>query len=481
MTDLIVVLPACRKDAALMRKNLEWQLELGGCRPFKAVCAFDNTVPDNLTAPILQLARECYSFVWRFDYPKPRTEYWPYGPNHAFQHTALYMRRLGCPWFWFEPDVIPLRAGWLQALSDEYAKSRKKFMGSLIPGQGHCNGAAIYPAEASQIMPKAMLASSVAWDVVMKPEMIDYCHDASRLMQHAWGRVNGRFHPATGDAPSFLMPSDMNEIHPDAVVLHRCKDGTLIDRLRETTPKKSPQVEAERSTGIFIRTYRNDAQWLTWAMKSIRRFAKDYDGVTLVFPQEDRDVIEKAVIGFRCHMIMTDNDGGKGYLGQQVSKLSADKYIESDYILFFDSDCFMLKPNAPADWFSGGKIVHLITPWDHVGDARMWKAPTEKALGFEARYETMRRLPLLFPRWIVRHCREHIERVHAKPIRQYILEQPAFSEFNALGTYAMVMEPQQFKFLDTTQNPLPDMIAIQRWSYGGLTDDIKKQMEEALK
>lgn len=484
MSDLIVVLAACAKDAALLRKNLQWQIDLGGCKDFRAVCAFGGDLSDAVTGDLLMLARRCYSFVWRFDYPRARIEHWPWGPNHAFRQTAHYMQTHHAPWFWFEPDVIPLKRGWLAALYAEYRRSGKKFMGSIVPEAGHCNGAAIYPADTPNLLPRTMMThNQLAWDVIMRPEMIHLCHNASHLMQHAWGRVNGRFHHCIGEAPSFLMPSDLEEVNPNAVVLHRNKDGTLIDRLRESMRIGSQATPAFTPNGqmdIFIRTFHRDAPWLVHALSSIRKFCHGYGGVHLVYPKDDEAVIQKAVNGYNIMPHPVPNDPGVGYLEQQVSKLTADTFTRADYILYVDSDCFMLRANQPADWFTNGKIPHLITPWEHVGDAKMWKAPTEKALGCEARYETMRRIPVLFPRSVVAGCRQHIERLHQKPIREYVIEQKSFSEFNVLGTYAMVMAPHAFTFMDTTLNPLPPLIARQYWSWGGLTDAVKQEMEQAF-
>jgi hypothetical protein len=485
MSDLIVVLAACAKDAALMRKNLQWQIDLGGCKEFRAVCAFGGDLNDSVTSDILALARRCYSFVWRFDYPRAKIEHWPWGPNHAFRQTAHYMRTHKSPWLWFEPDVIPLKRDWLKTLHSEYHRAGRKFMGTIVPEAGHCNGAAIYPADTPNLIPRTMMMqSNMAWDALMQPEMINLCHNASHLIQHAWGRVDGRFHHLLGESPSFPMPSDLYEINPDAVVLHRNKDGTLIDRLRESLKivgQAAPALSPNGQMDIFIRTFHRDAPWLSHALQSIRRFCRGYGGVHLVYPQEDESVIRQCVQGYTVTMHPVQNNPGVGYLEQQVSKLTADTFTKADYILFVDSDCFMFRNNQPADWFTNGKIPHLITPWNMVGDAKMWKAPTEKALGCEARYETMRRFPLVFPRSVIAGCRQHVERLHRKPIRDYVIEQQSFSEFNVLGTYAMQFAPHAFTFLDTTINPLPPLIARQYWSWGGLTDAVKQDMEQILK
>jgi len=59
-------------------------------------------------------------------------------------------------WLLLEPDSVPLRADWLNALADEYAKSPKPFMGSLMDNESAAEGLpkkylsaiAIYPQNA---------------------------------------------------------------------------------------------------------------------------------------------------------------------------------------------------------------------------------------------------------------------------------------------------------------------------------------------
>jgi hypothetical protein len=68
----------------------------------------------------------------------------------------------------------------------------------------------------------------------MKDEMIWECHNAEPLIQHVWGIVNGQTHPILGEAPVFRTQNEVKSwLNPKAVLFHRCKDASLIDRLRE--------------------------------------------------------------------------------------------------------------------------------------------------------------------------------------------------------------------------------------------------------
>lgn len=215
-----------------MAHNLKWQIELGGNRDYNAVVTWDDTVSPENVRMIQGLAKQAYGIIYSCNYPQPRVKAWPFAPNHAFQRTALFMLCLNTPWLWLEADAIPMRPEWLVALNNEYYKADKQFMGPIVQGAGHCNGVAIYPCNASNLLPKAMRATADAWDSVMKPEMIHLCHDASHLIFHGWGRYEGKLHPWLGHAPSFPTVESLDEIPASTVLFHRNKDGSLIDMLR---------------------------------------------------------------------------------------------------------------------------------------------------------------------------------------------------------------------------------------------------------
>lgn len=236
---------------------------------------------------------------------------------------------------------------------------------------------------------------------------------------------------------------------------------------------------------LFIRTYRGDAAWLSYLLRSIKKFCSGYHEILVAYPRSDAAILEplidsRNVTGLR--KVVVDDDAGTGYMAQQYTKMTADIHSTADYIAFLDSDCLCTVPNNPQTWMEGDKIRYLITPYEILGITVPWKPITEKALKFECKFETMRRHPCVFPREVITHCREYMEQIHGKPLRDYISEQPhgSFSEFNVMGSYALQKESEKFMFLDTTKNPLPPEVIKQRWSYGGLTPLIFEENERIL-
>jgi len=232
---LCVALPFCAKDAVSMLDTLKWMGALHGSIDFNAVLVFPSSLQHRFVEAIDNIARVVFAHVEKFSYPCPANSGWPLGPNLAWQSTARRMLAGASSWLWLEADAIPLKSDWLKQLDVAYAQCGKAFMGAIVPHMGHCNGVAIYPPDTASRCPKAMVATNQAWDYVMRDEMIADCHDASDLIFHFWGLINDRPHATTGNPPHFKSIADVKRWIPDSTVLmHRCKDGSLIKRLNES-------------------------------------------------------------------------------------------------------------------------------------------------------------------------------------------------------------------------------------------------------
>jgi hypothetical protein len=232
---LLVVLPVCVKDADLMLKCLDWMVELDGQNQFDCLLSHDPSLGPAWMSRLRAAAQRAFRHVHEFVYPRPVRENWPDAANIAFQSTALHIQA-AChqPWFWFEADCVPLQPNWLSSLWLEYRNCGHPIMGPVVPGMGHMNGTAIYPANFANSAPHAMAAGyGTAFDSDMTPDLVGRTHDCSRSFCARWGMVNGTLHPSAGPAPHFSSPQSLAQwVPPGAVLFHRCKDGSLIDQLR---------------------------------------------------------------------------------------------------------------------------------------------------------------------------------------------------------------------------------------------------------
>lgn len=231
-------------------------------------------------------------------------------------------------------------------------------------------------------------------------------------------------------------------------------------------------------TDIFIKSYRKDFRWLQFCLRSISKFVTGIRDVHIVVPEQDLADIQ--TWGLTREKIHSVREYGRGYNFQQVVKMKADTYTDAEHILFLDSDCCFTGPFFPDLMFKQSRIILLITPYTEMPADFPWQGPTEKALGFPCKYETMRRLPLLYPRDVIKACREYVEKKQDTDIEDYIMSQPAFSEFNVLGSYAYEKARDDFYVVDTSRDPFKNLPVKQNWSHTEKWDQARTELESIL-
>lgn len=158
---------------------------------------------------------------------------WPWGPNSAIRQAAVYFENEQRGSFFFiEPDCTPLSPDAFDLWEEEYRKGGKPFMGRLVPafpdGMGtlvpdHCTGNMMCPQNTMAAAPRLTIASDVAFDVYAAKEVLPKCHFTT-LIQHVFNTM--------GKPPTFPDQASLGLLQTGAVFFHRCKDGSLIQRLR---------------------------------------------------------------------------------------------------------------------------------------------------------------------------------------------------------------------------------------------------------
>lgn len=241
MNPLIAVLPFCLRDSKEAARLLEWIAILGKVENHLLLLVADDAVPMEEKQRVKAIAQTAFTNVDTIVVKAPA----PVGTNYAvpaavmFSKAALHIDAcLKWNWLWLEPDAVPLKRGWLDALAQAYDACPKRFMGTLIetdqPG-----------------VPKVHLAGTAIYTNCCGPELKKYCDgkqhfdmamadytvpraQSSALFFHRWGAPN--------DPPTFKdvkLPTDgpnvgeLSVIPPEAVIFHRNKDGSLIELLKK--------------------------------------------------------------------------------------------------------------------------------------------------------------------------------------------------------------------------------------------------------
>jgi hypothetical protein len=236
-------------------------------------------------------------------------------------------------------------------------------------------------------------------------------------------------------------------------------------------------------------TFARDLEWTDYSLRSFRKYAKGFCGVTIVVPDRDLDAFLPYESRFStpdCPVLVKNfkEMPEKGFVHHLAMKCYADVFQpDADFILHMDPDCLWSKPVTPESYFVGGKPVLVVEPYDAIYKAdpqhcprHYWKRVTEMALRFDCPYETMCRHPAIHYRETYRRTRDHIEKEHLTPFTDFVLKQQnkfpqGFGEFNTLGAYAMAKMHDQYHFIDRGylgQANDPEPLLEQMWSYTGI-------------
>lgn len=236
---------------------------------------------------------------------------------------------------------------------------------------------------------------------------------------------------------------------------------------------------------IFVRSFPDDFPWLTYCLRSIHKFAHGFHEIVVAIPKGSKlDLTKERIVYVKT--------GKDDYVTQMSDKMNADLYCEGDMIVNMDSDTIFIKPVYAWDSIEGAsqftvdnKPLWLMTPMDRVlsndPNTHAWKRCMTKFSGIEPQFEMMRRIGQMIPKWAYGCFRDFCRRTHGKTFEEWAQDQNReVSEFNLIGQFLHLNLPDFIHFHDTTYS-LPEPVVKQFWSRGGLTDEIRAEMEAILK
>lgn len=233
---MMVALGFCHKDYIAAEKMFRWMVELDGQQKNHTLVLVAAAGMDKKQLNLVKSAAEsAFHKVFTIMPVKPDERGWPVSSNHLFLTGYKFIQRMGgSPWLWIEADCVPIKPLWLDALWGEYQSFGKPFMGCIYEAPWpHLTGCAIYPAMIENYNPRVLKPDMMAWDMVDTDRTIPHVHHTGQY-QHVWGNFKYNI------APTFPSQASMRLLKPEAVLFHRCKDGSLIDRLRER--KRFPRI-----------------------------------------------------------------------------------------------------------------------------------------------------------------------------------------------------------------------------------------------
>jgi Family of unknown function (DUF6492) len=230
---------------------------------------------------------------------------------------------------------------------------------------------------------------------------------------------------------------------------------------------------------IFIRSYWKDFPWLELCLASIARFCRGFRAVIVVVPQSSASRLRRIAlpegIGLRVEKC---SDYSDDYLGQQVTKLFADRYSDADFIVHVDSDCIFVRDTSPQGLIPDGRPQIITRPYALLGRYWPYQRMTEEFLGWPITHDFMQRPPWTYPRWLYAALRDHCRATHAMEIEPYVTTRPprGFSEFNALGALGHARHTDHFLWTDDSVEKPGEPFCRWYWSWEGIDEQKRREI-----
>jgi len=218
---------------------------------------------------------------------------------------------------------------------------------------------------------------------------------------------------------------------------------------------------------IYIRTYKRDIAWLDLCLQSIHQNLQGWDEIVVGVPEGQIDHLRYLATERRivCPYFLMD------YVGQQVAKLQAHRYVRGEFVLFVDSDVIFLPGAKVSDFFVDGlplveKRRYVALQKDGMA-ATKWQQAVENLYGENPEWEFMQGHGTRLYR--VSTLRDFSDKFPT--IETYARHVPKrlFSEFNLLGYYAWKYEHDRYAFRNIDATPARLPASKQFWTVDGLT------------
>lgn len=247
---VIILIPISRPDAPHGVPLAEHIVKLGGVNRHDVVLFYAGQESEAVAQEMKTILTKFTSTVRCVDSGVQDDRPWPQAANSMFKAACKWIDKSGYtgPWFWFELDCVPLVSNWADALQDEYLRAGKPFLGvkqeniwrkpdgTVFVDGFHMAGTALYPAPITPWSRLWKWANTTAFDVFIMNEVVPNMAD-TQLIQHNWCTANYRRQGNKIVCECSPGKQDLGlpkPLRPDAVVLHGCKDFSLLELFGES-------------------------------------------------------------------------------------------------------------------------------------------------------------------------------------------------------------------------------------------------------
>lgn len=228
---------------------------------------------------------------------------------------------------------------------------------------------------------------------------------------------------------------------------------------------------------IAIVTFARDFSYLEYCLKSIDKFGRGFEVVTILIPSIDLPLLLgltlKWSIRTPVRIKTMDEWPGAGFLHHMYMVMTTDEWRSGStpHMAHIDSDCVFTEPVTPDDYMRNGKPILRYEEFSslcarHPAHGE-WEKATKMCLPYHPSYETMRAHPAVYHVSTYARARERMREKTNECVDTYIRRQKnsypqTFCEFVTLGNVAMYDQP--YLYTPLRQNgdcPDPDNKVIQ--------------------
>lgn len=252
---------------------------------------------------------------------------------------------------------------------------------------------------------------------------------------------------------------------------------------------------------ILIVTYAKDLPWLEYALAALRKHCSGFQGITVAYPIHEAAQFQTLLVKHDCRGYAYQEIPGKGMLQHMAIMAMADTFLPqaTKYVMHLDADCIYHTPTTPEDYFLNDKPVYLVRTWDSlstedpknpgskvISDCAQWKGPTDFQLGFNTEMYTMCRHPTVLPMKFYSLYRTHLISLHRQPLLNFFTsgrnEFPQDRmDWTAMGAFAWHRMRDVFHWIDIGIHSPPRDRQKTYWSHGGISLEVRQELEGFLK
>lgn len=243
----------------------------------------------------------------------------------------------------------------------------------------------------------------------------------------------------------------------------------------------------DRKVDLFYKTYNVDEQWLNYSLRSVYKFSEGFRQIVIVSnrghhytPPQGNLPIQYIELDVPAETGNYPN--GVDYWWQMAIKMSWDQFTDADEAVIMDSDQVFYDRFSPASWRKDGRIMWLRRPWAEMGDAVGWKQGVDYFLGKDTANSHMVAPGFYMTRQAMQLYKEFMARRFGQTPFDYFIDlnHPGTSEFESYGAYMEEIQHYEYVFCHPGEVDWRPWPLRQFWSWGGLTEEVKQEIEGYL-